>query len=71
MIDECIRNGYSYNPGHFIPGVAGIGVALSEPVTQRTLVIHVALLSQQILTEEARTRAAATITKHIRAHLPK
>ncbi|MFW7267848.1 IclR family transcriptional regulator [Gluconacetobacter sp. Hr-1-5] len=65
MVEECIRNGYSYNPGHFIPGIAGIGVAFVEPAMQRTAVINVAVLSHQVADAESRNRIADILRQQV------
>lgn len=65
MVDACIRDGYSYNPGHFIPGIAGIGVAFVDPVTQRTAAINVAVLSHQVADAQGRQKIADILRHHI------
>lgn len=65
MVEACRRNGFSYNPGHFISGVAGIGIAFRDPATQRVLAMNVALLAVRVAKATERSRIAGLLLSHV------
>jgi DNA-binding IclR family transcriptional regulator len=65
MVEACRRNGFSYNPGHFISGVAGIGIAFRDPATQRVLAVNVALLAARVIKAGERSRIANLLLNHV------
>lgn len=64
MVKNCALNGYSYNPGYFIMGISGLGVAFKDSETQRNVAINVALLNHEVSDLKKRTKIANVIMKY-------
>lgn len=69
MVTACRDSGYSYNPGHFIEGVAGLGIIIRDPQTQTTAAVNVAILAPRLEHAADRDALAARLIREASAAL--
>ncbi len=62
MVEACREAGYSYNPGHFIRGVAGLGLVLRDARGGMMAAVNIAALSTELARPEQR-KAVATLLR--------
>lgn len=56
MVDACRRHGFSYNPGRFIRGVSGVGIAVQDDAGRVVAAINVTAISPHLAKEAQRRR---------------
>ncbi|WP_439498283.1 IclR family transcriptional regulator [Bosea sp. (in: a-proteobacteria)] len=69
MVTACRDCGYSYNPGHFIEGVAGLGIVIRDPLTQTIAAVNVAILAPRLAHAADREALAARLIREVSAAL--
>ncbi|MBV8649991.1 MAG: helix-turn-helix domain-containing protein, partial [Alphaproteobacteria bacterium] len=65
MVEDCRRLGYSYNPGHFVKGVSGLGVPAYDSRGRLIGVINLTAISERLTAAARRREIVAFLRKEL------